>query len=324
MGVIARAIKAASGTINFLAGSAAKSSEVNSDFNTVYGLVNGNIDNDNISGTAAIASSKLAAITDAGKVSGVSFTNLAGIPSGAGVIPSANLPDESVDLTTEVTGVLPIANGGTSATTAALAINALLPSQTSNSGKFLTTNGSASSWGSVAVGLQAGNYTFAHGSPYASNSTTYTERSFAYVGSSGTVRVRFGIANVGGIAYGRIYVNGGAVGTERSTASHSLEYFTEDITVTAGDEVQLYVKSNHSGYIAVNTGIELQASNANINYNVGSTLSRIYYIDFDLKTVFNSVTPRPFLDADIFISSNSGYIYRTQGGNFTRAGFSNY
>jgi hypothetical protein len=46
MGVIARAIKAASGTINFLAGSAAKSSEVNTDLNTVYTLVNGNIDNE--------------------------------------------------------------------------------------------------------------------------------------------------------------------------------------------------------------------------------------------------------------------------------------
>lgn len=43
-----------------------------------------------------------------------------------------------------------IADGGTGATTAANAINALLPSQTGNSGKFLTTNGSAASWGTPA------------------------------------------------------------------------------------------------------------------------------------------------------------------------------
>jgi hypothetical protein len=44
---------------------------------------------------------------------------------------------------------LGIANGGTGQATAANAINALLPSQSSNSGKYLTTNGSVSSWGTV-------------------------------------------------------------------------------------------------------------------------------------------------------------------------------
>jgi hypothetical protein len=43
-----------------------------------------------------------------------------------------------------------VANGGTGQTTAANAINALLPTQTSNSGKFLTTNGTVASWGSPA------------------------------------------------------------------------------------------------------------------------------------------------------------------------------
>lgn len=42
---------------------------------------------------------------------------------------------------------LDISDGGTGATSAADAINNLLPSQTGNSGKFLTTNGSAVSWG---------------------------------------------------------------------------------------------------------------------------------------------------------------------------------
>lgn len=55
-----------------------------------------------------------------------------------------------VGLTTHVTGTLPIANGGTSGTTATAAINALLPSQTSNSGKFLTTDGTNTSWAAVA------------------------------------------------------------------------------------------------------------------------------------------------------------------------------
>jgi hypothetical protein len=57
-----------------------------------------------------------------------------------------------VDLTTQVTGTLPIANGGTGQTTANTAFNALAPSQTSNSGKYLTTDGTNTSWATVAGG----------------------------------------------------------------------------------------------------------------------------------------------------------------------------
>jgi len=50
------------------------------------------------------------------------------------------------------TGTLPIANGGTGQTTSNTALNALLPTQTSNSGKFLTTDGTNTSWGTVSGG----------------------------------------------------------------------------------------------------------------------------------------------------------------------------
>ena len=49
-----------------------------------------------------------------------------------------------------ISGTVPIANGGTGQTTANAAINALLPSQTSNNGKVLSTNGTDTSW--IAVG----------------------------------------------------------------------------------------------------------------------------------------------------------------------------
>jgi hypothetical protein len=49
-------------------------------------------------------------------------------------------------------GVTAIANGGTGATTAALALAALLPSQGGNAGKALVTSGSAAAWGVVASG----------------------------------------------------------------------------------------------------------------------------------------------------------------------------
>jgi trimeric autotransporter adhesin len=46
-------------------------------------------------------------------------------------------------------GVLQPASGGTGATTTAGAANAILPSQTGNTGKYLTTNGTDTSWGTV-------------------------------------------------------------------------------------------------------------------------------------------------------------------------------
>lgn len=52
-------------------------------------------------------------------------------------------------------GTIGIAYGGTGATTAADAINALLPSQATNTGKFLTTNGSVASWADVSGVSQA-------------------------------------------------------------------------------------------------------------------------------------------------------------------------
>lgn len=48
-------------------------------------------------------------------------------------------------------GTLAIANGGTGQTTATAAFNALAPSQTSNSGKYLTTDGTNTSWGTVSA-----------------------------------------------------------------------------------------------------------------------------------------------------------------------------
>lgn len=51
-----------------------------------------------------------------------------------------------------VTGTVAIANGGTGQVTAQAARNALLPSQATNSGKFLTTDGTDAAWAAVAGG----------------------------------------------------------------------------------------------------------------------------------------------------------------------------
>jgi hypothetical protein len=62
---------------------------------------------------------------------------------------------ESTSLeTTSITGLttpLSVGQGGTGQTTTSLAINALVPSQTGNSGKALVTNGTSVSWGAAFV-----------------------------------------------------------------------------------------------------------------------------------------------------------------------------
>ncbi len=60
--------------------------------------------------------------------------------------------NNTVSLTSGINGTLPIANGGTGQTTANAAFNALVPSQTSNSGKYLTTDGTNTSWATNPLG----------------------------------------------------------------------------------------------------------------------------------------------------------------------------
>jgi hypothetical protein len=62
-------------------------------------------------------------------------------------------------------GVTDVANGGTGATTAAAGIAALLPSQSGNSGKTLTTDGSALSWAVSSLGASVSTF---------SSNTTFT------------------------------------------------------------------------------------------------------------------------------------------------------
>jgi hypothetical protein len=65
----------------------------------------------------------------------------------AGDVPTLN--QNTTGTASNVTGTVAIANGGTGQTTAAAALNALLPSQGTNNGKVLTTNGTTASWQAV-------------------------------------------------------------------------------------------------------------------------------------------------------------------------------
>jgi hypothetical protein len=113
------------------------------------------VDNNTVSG---IAASSFVLSNASGYIDGSAAQKA--IPSGTvvGTSDSQTLTNKTiagadntltVRLANDVTGTLPIGNGGTGQTTANAALNGLLPSQTSQSGKYLTTDGSNTSWGTV-------------------------------------------------------------------------------------------------------------------------------------------------------------------------------
>jgi hypothetical protein len=113
--------------------------------------------------------------------------------------------DGDLSLTTGVTGVLPVANGGTGATTQAGAAANVLPSQTSQTGKYLTTDGTNTSWGTVtsnpgtvtSVNLTAGTAISVSGGPITSSgSITVNNTGVTSVTGAGTVSVS---ASTGGV-----------------------------------------------------------------------------------------------------------------------------
>ncbi|MGZ3794332.1 MAG: hypothetical protein ACXVCP_18430, partial [Bdellovibrio sp.] len=83
------------------------------------------------------------------------YANIGQILSGTYNAPTATSAITATTAT-NVSGTVGIANGGTGATTQAGAVNALLPSQVTHAGQYLTTDGTNISW-SAAAGGTTGN-----------------------------------------------------------------------------------------------------------------------------------------------------------------------
>lgn len=95
-----------------------------------------------------------------------------GAPVGTGTVTSVSTTLSGLTVTTSTTtpvigGTLGVSSGGTGATTATLALNNLLPSQSGNANKFLTTNGAGViSWAnSTSVPITIGTTPLLGGSP---------------------------------------------------------------------------------------------------------------------------------------------------------------
>lgn len=97
----------------FTVGAVIIASQHNSNFSTIYSDYNGNITTANLSASAAVADTQLAQITTAGKVSGAALTSLSSTPSGAGVVPTANLGTGTANSTVMLSGAQTYVNPGT-------------------------------------------------------------------------------------------------------------------------------------------------------------------------------------------------------------------
>lgn len=112
----------------------------------------------------------LTAATDVAANQGTTTTVLHGNAAGQ---PSFG----AVSLSADVSGTLPIANGGSGQTTANAALNAFLPSQATHSGKVLQTDGTNTSWAAKAtgtvtsVGVSGNNGISVSGSPITTSGT---------------------------------------------------------------------------------------------------------------------------------------------------------
>lgn len=106
------------------------------------------------------AFSELQGTITAAQIPNPSSSTLGGVKSLAAVsnnfltsIGTDGTPTQAQPSFTNISGTLAVASGGTGQVTANAALNAFLPSQSSNAGKFLTTDGAgATSWATVSGG----------------------------------------------------------------------------------------------------------------------------------------------------------------------------
>ena len=164
------------------------------------------------------------------------------LPSAAGgtgltTFTGANNALYSTSASALTAGTLPIAAGGTGQTTANSAFNALAPSQTSQSGKYLTTDGTNTSWGAVASPPSLSNDTSTASNLYpifaaattGTPSTIYTSNAqYLFKPSTGELSVK---APRG---YNGVFVNSQTVTEAYTITSSDNGLSAGPITVTTG------------------------------------------------------------------------------------------
>ena len=171
----------------------------------------------------------------------------------------------------QLVGTVPVANGGTGASTANDGFNALAPTQTGNSGKFLTTDGTNSSWatnplgtvtsvsGTAPVNVETGTTT-----PVISLSTTGTGNVVLGTGATQAHPIIsdyevFTSTTPPSYAEGRVWFDSG---------NHTLSQYNDvtDNIVHLGSEVQLKVINNTGSSIPTGSPVYITSTSSGQTY----------------------------------------------------------
>jgi hypothetical protein len=193
----------------------------------------------------------------------------AGVPTFRAIV-AADIPTLNQNTTgtaSNITGTVAIANGGTGQTTATAAFNALAPNQTGNSGRYLTTDGSTTSWATVS---SAGTVTSVAATVPAFLSVTGSP-----ITTSGTLAISYS-----GTALP--IANGGTGETSRQTAMNAFagavtsgQYLRGNGTNVVMSAIQAAdvptLNQNTTGSSASCTGNSATATNLSTNRNNWST-----------------------------------------------------
>ena len=172
----------------------------------------------------------------------------------------------------QLTGTVPVANGGTGASTATNALNNLLPTQTGNSGKVLSTDGTNTSW--TAAG-GTGTVTFVTGTApvNVATGTTTPVISLSTTGSGNVVLATGATQNNPTISNYETFTSTTAPSYAEGelwydSTQKALAYYNDvtNNTVHIGQEVQLKVINNTGSSIANGTPV----------YVTGTSSGQIY------------------------------------------------
>ena len=181
------------------------------------------------------------------------------------------------------TGTLAVANGGTGQTTATAAINALLPTQTGNSGKYLTSNGTNTSWGVVTGGSAFTVSATAPSSPVVGDSWYDTDDAalLVYINDGNTSQwVEAGSPSVGAAAIqsdGRLTLESGVPISSTDQTAKTTVYYTP----YNGNILSLYNGTSWNAYNFAELSLTTSGLSANANYDIfayvsGSTVTLEY------------------------------------------------